>query len=126
MNATTYVKKHRIRLDVVYGAESGDDAWKQQAHGYTCTLKKGRRRFTFPYWMGIALTDEPTAEIVLEGLSLDAASGGQTFEDFCAEFGLDTDSRKAEATWRECGTIRLRLEALLGSEAYEELSSVEW
>jgi len=40
--------------------------------------------------------------------------------------GLDTDSQKAEDTWRACGSTYLRLERLLGSEAFEELSSVEW
>ncbi len=32
----------------------------------------------------------------------DSASGDNSFEDFCSEFGYDTDSRKAEKIWKAC------------------------
>ena len=32
----------------------------------------------------------------------DALSGTYSFENFCAEFGYDTDSRTAEKTWKAC------------------------
>ena len=32
----------------------------------------------------------------------DSASGAENFEEFCGEYGYDTDSRNAERIWREC------------------------
>ena len=35
----------------------------------------------------------------------DGNAGDMSFEDFCSEFGYDTDSRKAEKIHKECGEI---------------------
>lgn len=47
----------------------------------------------------------PTLLEVCYSLAMDAQSGQESFEDFCSNFGYDTDSRKAEATWRSCADI---------------------
>lgn len=44
----------------------------------------------------------PTATSALSCLLMDAEAFGFTFEEWASEFGYDTDSRKAEATYREC------------------------
>lgn len=45
----------------------------------------------------------PTVTDVLACLTSDAGCvDGTLFEDFCSEFGYDTDSRKAEQTYRAC------------------------
>src|SRR5690606_33602845 len=41
----------------------------------------------------------PHAADVLHSLILDSAAADQTFESWCDEFGYDSDSRKAEATY---------------------------
>jgi hypothetical protein len=46
----------------------------------------------------------------------DAQAGEQTFEDFCAEFGYDPDSRKAEKTWQACRLVTKNMKRLLGKE----------
>ena len=59
----------------------------------------------------------PTLEDVLYSLLTDAEAGGRTFEDWAGDFGYDTDSRKAEAMFRECQDVYARLVKLLGSPA---------
>ncbi len=44
----------------------------------------------------------PSACDVLYSLLTDATAFEQTFEDWCSNFGYDTDSRKAEQTYQAC------------------------
>lgn len=44
----------------------------------------------------------PHAAGVLHSLILDSSAAGQSFESWCDEYGYDSDSRKAEATYRAC------------------------
>jgi hypothetical protein len=43
----------------------------------------------------------------------DSVSGENSFEDFCSEFGYDSDSRTAEKIWRACGRSYGKLKSLL-------------
>ena len=68
----------------------------------------------------------PTVEQVMDCLVLDAScwESNRTFEDFCAELGYDTDSRKAERVYQACGeTYKKLLEWLrpLGRDVLNEL-----
>lgn len=47
---------------------------------------------------------KPTLASMLYSLLLDGEAffSGQTFEEWCGDFGYDTDSRSAEETWRLC------------------------
>ncbi len=44
----------------------------------------------------------PTLADVLNSLLLDASGTEESFEDWCSNYGCDTDSRKAETTYRAC------------------------
>ena len=99
------------------------DKWQQEANGYRCTLKYQGRRYFFDYWMGQAHTDEPTVDGVLDCLLSDAQGGEQSFEDFCSEFGYDTDSRKAENIWKACTITTKRMKHLLGADYETFLAS---
>lgn len=68
----------------------------------------------------------PSLETVLESLSLDASCADQTFHDWCADMGYDTDSRKALDTYMVCQQIATDLRALLGYAGMTDLQSVEW
>lgn len=59
----------------------------------------------------------PTLRDVLENLQCDARSADRTtFEDFCGEFGYDTDSRKAEQIFRACQDTCAKLSAFFGAD----------
>ncbi len=48
-----------------------------------------------------------------------------TFEEFCDEYGYDTDSRKAERTWRACGDQYLALAGMYSPDELEALGRLE-
>lgn len=65
---------------------------------------------------------EPEAADVLASLVLDSSvldAGG--FEAWAEELGYDTDSRSAEATYRACLEIAVKLRAGLGDQALTDL-----
>jgi hypothetical protein len=66
---------------------------------------------------------EPTADEVLDCLASDASFvvNSRSFEDWCADLGYDTDSRKAEKTFKTCERQAERLQKFLGTEYYETL-----
>jgi hypothetical protein len=63
------------------------------------------------------IPNRPVLRDVLESLQLDARAGEHMlFEDFCDEFGYDSDSRSAHKIWRDCQETRGRLQRLLGAD----------
>ena len=66
--------------------------------------------------------DPPDAASVLHCLIMDASVlDCDGFEDWCREFGYDTDSRTAEATYRTCIEVALGVRALFGDDGIQEL-----
>jgi hypothetical protein len=71
---------------------------------------------------GAAHTKPPTLDDVLDCLASDAAGieSAKSFEDWCGDYGYDTDSRKSEKIWKACSAQADKLKSLLGEE-YETL-----
>lgn len=46
----------------------------------------------------------------------DGIAGDQSFADFCADYGYDTDSMSAHQTWKVCRDASRRLAALFHAE----------
>jgi hypothetical protein len=114
----TLCARKRIAIDAHYGGVELPDGFDRGSHPWKVTLKYGRRRLTVPFFQGSAHTHEPTAADVLYCLCLDASSVDTTsgFEDWCRDLGYDTDSRRAEKTYRACERIAVRLHAFLGDD----------
>jgi hypothetical protein len=66
---------------------------------------------------------EPTLEEVLDCLASDAAGydNAQSFEDWAGELGYDTDSRKAERTYKAIAKQAESLKRVLSEELYKAL-----
>jgi hypothetical protein len=58
----------------------------------------------------------PKVEEVLNSLLLDSSALDITFEEWCSEYGYDTDSRKAEKTFNLCNELGKKLKRLLGED----------
>jgi hypothetical protein len=107
-----------VRAAVREGAEPRED-WQGDADAWTVTLRYQGRRLTVPFFKGIGHHGaEPTADEVLECLLLDASGfeNARDFEDFCAEYGYDTDSRTAERVYRDVERQTAGLKRLLGAD----------
>ena len=66
---------------------------------------------------------EPGVQDVLDCLASDASGidNVRSFEDWCSEYGYDTDSRKAEKTFKACEHSAKRLKAFLGADLFAQL-----
>jgi hypothetical protein len=95
------------------GVSDRAPGWARQE--WRITLRCEGRRMSFPYYGGAAASD-PSADDVVESLTLDASALGVSFPEWCAELGYDTDSRSAESTYRACRSLGRRFARLLGSD----------
>lgn len=68
--------------------------------------------------------EHPTPYDVLACIASDVHCP-DTFEDFCAEYGYDEDSRKAEQTFRRASTFARKLRAFFTDAEQEELSEIQ-
>lgn len=128
----------RITAKVVTGnhADTSQDAdnWRRNAFAWTVHLARGGERLSVAYWTGRGnvhkrsdgktVAKEPTAADVLCSLAIDARAGEMTFEDYCSDFGISTDSRQAHATWVECVAMARRLRVFLGAH-FDEVANAE-
>lgn len=94
----------------------------EHIHGdeHRITLKRAMtgKRLVFPFWNSLNDSQagkEPSAYGVLSCIGSDL-SCPDTFEDFCAEYGYDADSRKALAQFRRCDAFGRKLRAFFDSE----------
>jgi hypothetical protein len=96
-------------------ASAQEKQWYREASHYKVTLKRpDGRRMKVPFSCGSAC-GKPDAATVLDCLCSDATFP-DTFEDFCSEFGYDTDSRRAERTFKACLKTRDELREFLGDD----------
>jgi len=116
-----FCERHGIRA-VAHRVDSNpnmDDDGRVPMDHWRVTLKRGRARMTLPYSKGIGHEGKaPTALEVLGCLVSDATD--DTFEDWCANYGMETDSRKAERTYKACVRQTAKLRKFMG-ELYDEL-----
>ena len=66
----------------------------------------------------------PTAASVLYSLLLDASGADENFHDWCANYGYDTDSRKALATYEACCIIRADVNKFFTAAERAELAAI--
>lgn len=97
----------------------------REMHHWNCRLSSMGRQMGVVFSMGSGFNGrEPILAEVLDSLASDAAGveNARDFADWCGEYGYDTDSRKAERTYRACARIAKRLQRLCGSDgAYQAL-----
>ncbi len=99
-------------------------------HGdrYRVTIsRKGGGRLSFDYWNSFAdiqAGKEATAYDALTCISSEITCA-DNFEDFCGDFGYESDSRKAEELFRRCDRFARRLRAFFTPEEQEQLSTIQ-
>jgi hypothetical protein len=94
-----------------------DTDWKDSANEWRVTLLREGRSVDVEYWTGCGIKTAPNAADILNCLTSDAQMGEDSFEGFCGDMGLDTDSRKALDTYTECQQQGAKLRRILGNHA---------
>lgn len=72
--------------------------WQDTAHKWQIRINSQ----SFEYYTGIGNKTAPDYDSFLESILSDSEALDMTFEDFCDEFGYDSDSRKAFKVWESC------------------------
>lgn len=67
----------------------------------------------------------PSVADVIHSLLSDASGADNTFEDWCSDFGYDSDSRKALDIYLKCQKNLLEMRKLFGCELFNELVQLE-
>ena len=79
-----------------YGKHFADD--KESRYIFNCTLTRNGKRYTFNFGQSIAAGNtKPTMYDILTCLT---KYDPETFENFCSEYGYNTDSIKALNTYK--------------------------
>lgn len=80
------------------------------------------KRTSFEFWASIMHPEIQTEDDLLNAFECfvsDALSGENSFEDFCNEYGYDTDSRSAERTHKACVKSNQKLKGIYAGDLYE-------
>lgn len=97
--ANKFATKHNVKLKInrtTYGKHFVED--KESRYIFNCTLSRNVKRYTFNFGQSIAAGNvEPTMYDILATLT---KYNPETFEDFCGEYGYNTDSIKALKTYK--------------------------
>ena len=120
-----YLSTIGVKFDAHYlYMDESDPKWVHNAWAVAFTSKLGVMRTPFKTGLGHRVDGvpaKPTAAGVLYCLLLDADSAGQSFANWCSDFGYDTDSRKALNTYLVCGDIARDLRKVFGREQLDHL-----
>lgn len=143
--AETFLSRNGLKFRAVL-SDSKSPAWAKEGeetgHHYRVTIAKKpdytlrdqrgagyklpERRLVFDFWGSIADAREnkhPSAYDVLACISSDAYTP-ETFEDFCAEYGYESDSIKALQMFRRCDRFAKRLRAFFTESELNELAEI--
>lgn len=118
--------RESVRISCEAADPPRDDEWPAGAFHWKVTLRHNGRRLTAEFHQGPAHTSEPSAADVLSCLVSDAVSvESEDFEGWADSLGYDTDSRKAERTYKACVRIRDRVRRFLPNHDLFDLANLE-
>lgn len=91
---------------------------------YEITLKRDNRSFVFTFGQSILKTEEKEAPTAYDILACLTKYDPGTFENFCADYGYDTDSRKAEKVYNDVVKEYDNLKMLYSDKELERLAEI--
>lgn len=106
-------------------ARWGNDNWNN--HRVTVYNQYTGKRTSFDFWGSIMNPELRTRYDLLNAFYCflsDAASGNQSFNEFCREFGYDEDSISARDTWRACQQSLEKAKRILNTDLYDFLNEL--
>lgn len=123
LQARQFADKYGVKLTILdedYGPFFPED--KESRSIFKCRLSRGRKSYTFRFGQALARAgEEPTMYDILAILQ---KSDPEDFENFCSEYGYDTDSRRAYDTWKAVTKEWKAVERLFG-DCLEELWEIQ-
>jgi hypothetical protein len=124
MTLSEFVAAQGIKFSAKWIAERTDGLMLGLPNNYRCQIRKGRRSMVVYFSQGSSCTTAPTCEEVLGCVANDVHGfeNADSFEDWCSMYGYDTDSRRAEKTYKAVERQATALARVLNdSDAYKTL-----
>lgn len=124
MTETMHEAAARLGVSVEITKDRGvqvEDDWGHHAYVLRVTFGNGKSWTGIPWRQGLGVKISPS-EVpadILDSLVEDATT--VDFETWCDEYGYDSGSRKAYATWETCGAYYATLRDILGADELEHL-----
>lgn len=121
--ANDFATKHNVKLKInrtTYGYHFEED--EQKRYIFNCTLTRKRQKFTLDFGQSIAAEDTPPT--MYDILSCITKYNPETFEDFCSEYGYNTDSINAQKTYKAVKREFNGVNRLFG-DILEELQEIQ-
>ena len=119
--AENFAQKHGVALQILSSEYKSMWGEKQSRTVFKLRLKRNGKSYTFEFGQSIVNgSTDPSMYNVLACLTKYYVG---SFEDFCSEFGYDTDSRKAERTYKAVCKEFAAVERLF-SDVMEELQEI--
>ena len=123
--ANDFAEKTGTKLSV-NGFEYGpyfdrDEKEKVKRYIFRCRLTRGGKSYSFKF--GQSINDGCKEPTIYDVLSCMQKSDVGTFENFCDEFGYDTDSRRAERVYKAVRVEWKAMERLFG-DVLDELQEI--
>jgi hypothetical protein len=119
MTITQFLADHGITAASEWADDNPNmtDMPRGSSH-WRVTFARGRKRMTVPFSMCPAHSSEPDAPGVFDCLLSDATGADQSFEEWCGYYGYDSDSRKAERTYKAVTRQTAKLRQFLGADLF--------
>lgn len=116
--ATEYAEERGVQFDYRDdGIHRNAEGWEHRRFKVTLTMPAVQWEpvsHSFTWRQGLGIDTDPDVGSVLYALVSDAHAGEESFADFCANCGCDTDSRKAHKAWKKCRKTADKLVGLFG------------
>ena len=122
--AIDFASKHNVKL-AIGEPEYGQMGWDKKdnfRHIFPCKLSRNGKSYSFKFGQSIAAGAEPPT--MYDVLACITKYDPYSFENFCSEFGYDTDSRTAEKTYKAVCREWKGVERLF-SDILEELQEIQ-
>ena len=113
-----------FRISAIYKGDKAArfDARNTNRHVVWITNMLTGKRTSFEFWTSLAQPKMKDDRDVLDAFDCfisDGMAAIGSFEDFCMDFGYDTDSRRAYGIYQACRRSREKLERITGLEGDE-------
>lgn len=123
----TWINRHRsftVRVAENIGPSVDEDGWEHYAYELEVTFQ--RRKMTLPWKHGLGVTDFPedVPHHILDAMvsAYWTWNNALGFEDYCSEFGYDTDSIKALRLWEDLEECAKEIKRVIGADTLEDLA----
>lgn len=117
---------------VINSTFKGDKQWKVDGisnnwNNHKVTVKHGGKSFSFDFWGSIMNPDiKNNQENVFAFYCVlsDGLSAKDSFEDFCDNFGYDSDSRTAERIYKACKKSLTKIDRVFDCDLYDLINEI--